>query len=83
MYVLVKHVFSICVYKQFPSLNVSVKGSIGNQQEECWWQKSICSPLFPGSQCSGELILFVHVKFSTAQNAIFQVITTDCLNLGL
>ncbi|KAK6493543.1 hypothetical protein HHUSO_G3153 [Huso huso] len=38
--------------QEFPSLNVSVKGSIGNQQEECWWQKSICSPLFPGSQCS-------------------------------
>ncbi|KAM8897319.1 uncharacterized protein KIAA0232 homolog isoform 1-T2 [Spinachia spinachia] len=24
-----------------------------NQQGECWWQNTLCSPLFPGSQCTG------------------------------
>ncbi|XP_041132482.1 uncharacterized protein KIAA0232-like isoform X1 [Polyodon spathula] len=38
--------------EQFPSLNVSMTGNIASQQDECWWQKSVCSPLFPASQCS-------------------------------
>nr|XP_040036609.1 uncharacterized protein KIAA0232-like isoform X3 [Gasterosteus aculeatus aculeatus] len=24
-----------------------------SQQDECWWQNTLCSPLFPGSQCTG------------------------------
>ncbi|KAM4537054.1 uncharacterized protein KIAA0232 homolog isoform 2-T2 [Odontesthes bonariensis] len=38
---------------EFPLLNTSGQGGTGNQQDECWWQNTICSPLFPGSQCTG------------------------------
>uniref|UniRef100_A0A3Q3EAW8 KIAA0232 n=1 Tax=Labrus bergylta TaxID=56723 RepID=A0A3Q3EAW8_9LABR len=36
----------------FPLLNVSGQGGTGNQQDESWWQNTLCSPLFPGSQCT-------------------------------
>ncbi|XP_041724252.2 uncharacterized protein KIAA0232-like [Coregonus clupeaformis] len=38
---------------EFPLLNISGQGGIGSQQDECWWQNTLCSPLFPGSQCTG------------------------------
>ncbi|CAN9509697.1 unnamed protein product [Ophioblennius macclurei] len=38
---------------EFPLMNISGQGGTGNQQDECWWQNTICSPLFPGSQCTG------------------------------
>ncbi|XP_017277571.1 uncharacterized protein KIAA0232 homolog [Kryptolebias marmoratus] len=38
---------------EFPLLNLSGQGGTGNQQDECWWQNAVCSPLFPGSQCTG------------------------------
>lgn len=38
---------------EFPLLNISGQGGTGNQQDECWWQNTLCSPLFPGSQCAG------------------------------
>ncbi|XP_078131661.1 uncharacterized protein KIAA0232 homolog [Sander vitreus] len=38
---------------EFPLLNISGQGGTGNQQDECWWQSTLCSPLFPGSQCTG------------------------------
>nr|XP_015200388.1 PREDICTED: uncharacterized protein KIAA0232 homolog isoform X1 [Lepisosteus oculatus]XP_015200390.1 PREDICTED: uncharacterized protein KIAA0232 homolog isoform X1 [Lepisosteus oculatus]XP_015200391.1 PREDICTED: uncharacterized protein KIAA0232 homolog isoform X1 [Lepisosteus oculatus] len=28
------------------------EGSTSSQQEECWWQKSLCPPLVSGSQCA-------------------------------
>ncbi|KAK5613310.1 hypothetical protein CRENBAI_023994 [Crenichthys baileyi] len=39
--------------QEFPLLNRSGQGGIGSQQDEFWWQNTICSPLFPGSQCTG------------------------------
>ncbi|XP_041754984.2 uncharacterized protein KIAA0232 [Coregonus clupeaformis] len=38
---------------EFPLLNISGQGRTGSQQDECWWQNTICPPLFPGSQCTG------------------------------
>ncbi|XP_012716902.2 uncharacterized protein KIAA0232 homolog isoform X1 [Fundulus heteroclitus] len=38
---------------EFPLLNRSGQGGIGSQQDEFWWQNAVCSPLFPGSQCTG------------------------------
>ncbi|XP_029931779.1 uncharacterized protein KIAA0232 homolog [Myripristis murdjan] len=38
---------------EFPLLNISGQGGTSNQQDECWWQNTLCSPLFPGSQCTG------------------------------
>ncbi|KAK6292210.1 hypothetical protein J4Q44_G00379950 [Coregonus suidteri] len=38
---------------EFPLLNISGQGGTGSQQDECWWQNTLCSPLFPGSQCTG------------------------------
>ncbi|XP_069577938.1 uncharacterized protein KIAA0232 homolog [Brachyistius frenatus] len=38
---------------EFPLLSISGQGGTGSQQDECWWQNTICSPLFPGSQCTG------------------------------
>ncbi|XP_015248720.1 PREDICTED: uncharacterized protein KIAA0232 homolog [Cyprinodon variegatus] len=38
---------------EFPLLNRSGQGGMGGQQDEFWWQNTICSPLFPGSQCTG------------------------------
>ncbi|XP_014061991.1 uncharacterized protein KIAA0232 homolog [Salmo salar] len=38
---------------EFPLLNISGQGLTGIQQDECWWQNTICSPLFPGPQCTG------------------------------
>ncbi|CAG5929519.1 unnamed protein product [Menidia menidia] len=38
---------------EFPLLEIGGQGGTGNQQDECWWQNAICSPLFPGSQCTG------------------------------
>ncbi|XP_034066496.1 uncharacterized protein KIAA0232 homolog isoform X1 [Gymnodraco acuticeps] len=38
---------------EFPLLNISGQRGTGNQQDECWWQNTLCSPLFPGSQCTG------------------------------
>uniref|UniRef100_A0A1A8HZ38 KIAA0232 n=1 Tax=Nothobranchius kuhntae TaxID=321403 RepID=A0A1A8HZ38_NOTKU len=38
---------------EFPLLNLSGQGGRGNQQDECWWQNTVCPPLFPGSQCAG------------------------------
>ncbi|KAM6909537.1 uncharacterized protein KIAA0232 homolog [Xenentodon cancila] len=38
---------------EFSLLNRSEQEGTGNQQDECWWQNTICSPLFPGSQCTG------------------------------
>ncbi|XP_034020320.1 uncharacterized protein KIAA0232 homolog isoform X2 [Thalassophryne amazonica] len=37
---------------EFPLLSISGQRGTDNQQEECWWQNT-CSPLFPGSQCTG------------------------------
>ncbi|XP_055794947.1 uncharacterized protein KIAA0232-like [Salvelinus fontinalis] len=37
---------------EFP-LNISGQGLTDIQQDECWWQNTICSPLFPGPQCTG------------------------------
>ncbi|XP_054914613.1 uncharacterized protein KIAA0232 homolog [Poeciliopsis prolifica] len=39
--------------QEFPLLNRSGQGGIDSQQDEFWWQNTICSPLFPGSQCTG------------------------------
>lgn len=36
---------------EFPLL--SGQGGTGRQQDDCWWQNTLCSPLFPGSQCTG------------------------------
>uniref|UniRef100_A0A8C9SAL9 KIAA0232 n=1 Tax=Scleropages formosus TaxID=113540 RepID=A0A8C9SAL9_SCLFO len=41
--------------QRFPLLNVGAQGSTGSQKEECWWQNTLCSPLFPGTQCTGKL----------------------------
>ncbi|KAL0970457.1 hypothetical protein UPYG_G00242240 [Umbra pygmaea] len=38
---------------EFARLNISGQGGTGSQQDECWWQNTLCSPLFPGSQCTG------------------------------
>ncbi|XP_010886303.2 uncharacterized protein KIAA0232 homolog isoform X1 [Esox lucius] len=38
---------------EFPRLNISGQGGTGSQQDECWWQNTLCSPPFPGSQCTG------------------------------
>ncbi|XP_068611933.1 uncharacterized protein KIAA0232 homolog [Brachionichthys hirsutus] len=38
---------------EFPLLNVSGQGRPGSQQDECWWQNTLCSPFFPGPQCTG------------------------------
>uniref|UniRef100_A0AAV2KLJ5 KIAA0232 n=1 Tax=Knipowitschia caucasica TaxID=637954 RepID=A0AAV2KLJ5_KNICA len=38
---------------EFPVLNIGAQGGTGNHQEERWWQNTLCSPIFPGSQCSG------------------------------
>ncbi|XP_061769723.1 uncharacterized protein KIAA0232 homolog [Nerophis ophidion] len=38
---------------EFPLLNISGQGGSGNQEDECWWQNTLCSPLFSGSQCTG------------------------------
>ncbi|KAM9424977.1 uncharacterized protein KIAA0232 homolog [Pholidichthys leucotaenia] len=38
---------------EFPLFNRSGQEGTGNQREECWWQTTICSPIFPGSQCTG------------------------------
>ncbi|KAJ8008061.1 hypothetical protein DPEC_G00100860 [Dallia pectoralis] len=37
----------------FPRLNISGQGGTGSQQYECWWQNTVCSPPFPGPQCTG------------------------------
>ncbi|XP_077356037.1 uncharacterized protein KIAA0232 homolog [Festucalex cinctus] len=37
---------------EFPLLNISGQRG-GNQDDECWWQNTLCPPLFPGSQCTG------------------------------
>ncbi|KAJ8390264.1 hypothetical protein AAFF_G00108330 [Aldrovandia affinis] len=39
--------------QEFPVLDLSAQGSTVSQQGECWWQNTLCSPLFPGSQCTG------------------------------
>ncbi|XP_053714969.1 uncharacterized protein KIAA0232 homolog [Synchiropus splendidus] len=38
--------------QELPLLNIGGRGGTGSQQE-CWWQNTLCSPLFPGSQCAG------------------------------
>lgn len=38
---------------QFPLLNIGGQGGTGGQQDECWWQNTLCSPKIPGSQCTG------------------------------
>ncbi|XP_051535976.1 uncharacterized protein KIAA0232-like isoform X2 [Myxocyprinus asiaticus] len=38
---------------EFPLLNFGEQCLTTIQQEECWWQSTLCSPLFPGSQCRG------------------------------
>ncbi|CAM4525995.1 unnamed protein product [Leuciscus chuanchicus] len=38
---------------EFPLLNFGEQCFTNMQQEECWWQSTLCSPLFPGSQCGG------------------------------
>ncbi|KAG1960426.1 uncharacterized protein KIAA0232 homolog isoform X2 [Pimephales promelas] len=38
---------------EFPLLNFGEQCLTNMQQEECWWQSTLCSPLFPGSQCGG------------------------------
>uniref|UniRef100_A0A0E9TR96 Uncharacterized protein n=1 Tax=Anguilla anguilla TaxID=7936 RepID=A0A0E9TR96_ANGAN len=39
--------------QEFPVLSLSAQATTVSQQEECWWQNTLCSPLFPGSQCTG------------------------------
>lgn len=39
--------------QEFPLLNISGQEASGSQQDEIWWQNTLCSPLFPGSQCTG------------------------------
>uniref|UniRef100_A0A8C6V205 Uncharacterized protein n=1 Tax=Neogobius melanostomus TaxID=47308 RepID=A0A8C6V205_9GOBI len=38
---------------EFPVLNIGGQGGTGSHQEERWWQNTLCSPIFPGSQCTG------------------------------
>ncbi|KAG7255637.1 LOW QUALITY PROTEIN: hypothetical protein CRUP_016260 [Coryphaenoides rupestris] len=38
---------------EFPLLSISGQGGTSTQQDDCWWQNTLCSPLFPGSQCTG------------------------------
>uniref|UniRef100_A0A3B3ZHH7 Uncharacterized protein n=1 Tax=Periophthalmus magnuspinnatus TaxID=409849 RepID=A0A3B3ZHH7_9GOBI len=35
---------------EFPLLNIGGQGGTGSHQEERWWQNTLCSPIFPGSQ---------------------------------
>ncbi|CAL8376817.1 unnamed protein product [Boreogadus saida] len=39
---------------EFPLLSISGPGGTSTQQDDCWWQNTLCSPLFPGSQCTGD-----------------------------
>ncbi|KAK7910158.1 hypothetical protein WMY93_014842 [Mugilogobius chulae] len=38
---------------EFPLLNIGGQGGTSSHQEERWWQNTLCSPIFPGSQCTG------------------------------
>ncbi|KAJ3585230.1 hypothetical protein NHX12_013951 [Muraenolepis orangiensis] len=38
---------------EFPLLSISGQGGTSTQQDDSWWQNTLCSPLFPGSQCTG------------------------------
>lgn len=39
---------------EFPLLSFGEQGlGRSQQQEECWWQNSLCSPMFSGSRCTG------------------------------
>ncbi|XP_066536997.1 uncharacterized protein KIAA0232 homolog [Hoplias malabaricus] len=38
---------------EFPLFNVGEQSMRTSQQEECWWQNTLCSPMFSGSQCTG------------------------------
>lgn len=39
--------------KEFPVINVAVEGVSASQQKQCWWEKALYSPRFPGSDCDG------------------------------
>ncbi|XP_028857321.1 uncharacterized protein KIAA0232 homolog [Denticeps clupeoides] len=39
--------------QEFPLLNISDQQRHSSQQDECWWQSTLCSPVFSGSQCTG------------------------------
>ncbi|XP_069488097.1 uncharacterized protein KIAA0232 homolog isoform X2 [Ambystoma mexicanum] len=39
--------------EKFPTVNVAVEGVSASQQKQCWWEKALYSPLFPGSDCEG------------------------------
>ncbi|XP_042583955.1 uncharacterized protein KIAA0232 homolog isoform X3 [Cyprinus carpio] len=38
---------------EFPLLNFGEQCLTNMQQEECWWQSTLCSPLFSSPQCGG------------------------------
>ncbi|XP_028657703.1 uncharacterized protein KIAA0232 homolog isoform X2 [Erpetoichthys calabaricus] len=38
--------------EELSSVSFCVQGENDKQQNECWWQKRLCSPVFPGSQCA-------------------------------
>ncbi|XP_026883159.2 uncharacterized protein KIAA0232 homolog [Electrophorus electricus] len=38
---------------EFPLLGFGEQGVTGVQQADCWWQNTLCSSLFAGSQCTG------------------------------
>ncbi|XP_048827433.1 uncharacterized protein KIAA0232 homolog isoform X1 [Brienomyrus brachyistius] len=40
-------------FQRFPLLCIGSQGSSGSQKEECWWQNTLCTPLLPGSRCTG------------------------------
>ncbi|KAM6949328.1 uncharacterized protein KIAA0232 homolog [Aplochiton taeniatus] len=44
--------FDIVEDFQFPLLNLSGQRT-DIQPADCWWQNTLCSPLFPGSPCKG------------------------------
>ncbi|XP_052418270.1 uncharacterized protein KIAA0232 homolog isoform X1 [Carassius gibelio] len=39
--------------QEFPLLNFGEQCLTNMQKEECWWQSTLCSPLFPSPQCGG------------------------------
>ncbi|KAL6491290.1 hypothetical protein MHYP_G00016350 [Metynnis hypsauchen] len=38
---------------EFPLLNFGEQSVRSSQPEECWWQNTLCSSMFSGSQCTG------------------------------
>ncbi|XP_038601880.1 uncharacterized protein KIAA0232 homolog [Tachyglossus aculeatus] len=38
---------------EFPLLSTDLQGGSSGQEKQCWWEKALYSPLFPGTQCEG------------------------------